>query len=132
MTPPTTCPICESGINEQSVTPTSHAVSYVCGLVCREYTDATIQTEWRGTCINATQAALRCGATLRPTPLEKARQDAIVMSVAHHRLLKRYPYGRQTEDTHEMVSNAATDMADALEALDKLLLEKALKLMEAK
>lgn len=87
-TPPERCPICQMDEEARHQDGDKlEGVTYGCGL-----------SWWRGRfdreCSNAFDAALRCGATLEPTPLEQAR--AALVDAA-----KEWQWQAQPEDDRD-------------------------------
>ena len=82
-TPPETCPVCGADVLTQGLD--QEGAVYVRDYACRA-TWATYRTAanpnhpWHSPCSHAMTAALRCGATLEPTPLETARAALVELA----------------------------------------------------
>lgn len=79
-TPPERCPVC-GWVEDYRKTDESRVtdVYYNCGAHWVRYTHG--KSDWVDHCPHAMTAALRCGATLEPTPLETARQALVDAAV---------------------------------------------------
>lgn len=85
-TPPERCPVCGASEDWRDTDDGRvNRVTYMCGAKWAQYNASRVPLsppEWVSDCCHAMTAALRCGATLEPTPLEQARAALVDAAVA--------------------------------------------------
>ena len=123
-TPPETCPVCGADVLTQGLD--QEGAVYVRDYACRA-TWATYRTAanpnhpWHSPCSHAMTAALRCGATLEPTPLETARAalvDAAVVVAHAFPATRDFP---ENDDAYATLTNAQIELDRLAEAYAALL-----------
>lgn len=119
-TPPECCPICGDRIKE-----TGEAfVTYVCGATWATYrTMANRDHPWHYPCRHAFTAALRCHATLEPTPREQARDALVEAAVKWRNAVYEVANSDSAglEDAHFERARAADNLLNMVKAYRALL-----------
>ena len=115
-TPPEKCPVCGAGPKRSF--PSDEHRSYKCGAV---WLADERPRYWYIDCPHAMTAALRCHATLEPTPLETARAalvDAAVVIAHAFPATRDFP---ENDDAYATLTNAQIELDRLAEAYAALL-----------
>lgn len=111
-TPPEKCPVCGAGPNGKGFE-NSQRIIFDCW--------AVFDNGWIKPCPHAFTAALRCGATLHPTPLELARQALADAAVAVANAMPATRDFPENDDAYAALTNAQIELDRLAEAYRALL-----------